>query len=273
MKIRKVTQRAAIMAVVFSMALGTFSFQAMADKDDEWLRKTAEQIAAANNTEVVKTIAWKAKVRAKIKTTNTSTGEKVKVPAGTKVTVIQRDYHEKKGKSECQLKDGTVCYIPTKYLYFYGSKATGKKGDYSEETKLAYINGQTITSPTDTLIWICLDKQRVNVFKGKNKNWELVEVFKCSTGKADTPTWDVSFKAKNKKQRKYYVQKKDKVVNGLMYYTFFYGSGMHKWPGGGMSSAIGIKPMSHSCVRMAKKAAKWIFSNENVPIKSRVWIW
>ena len=167
------------------------------------------------------------------------------------------------------LGNKTHCYIANKYLLITEPLATGAEGDYSKETKEAYVNGQTIKSSTDTLIWISLDKQRVYVFKGKSRNWKLVKTFKSSTGKASAPTLDETFK------KKYVVQKKDMFVNGLQYYTFFFGSGMHKWPGSGvgMEEAIGKTPLSASCVRMKGKHAKWIFNDNNVPLKSRVWIW
>ena len=165
------------------------------------------------------------------------------------------------------LKDGTGCYIPNRYLYFTEPIATGAQGDYDRATKEAYVNGQTITSTTDTLVWICLDKQRVYVFKGRNRNWKLVKTCKASTGRADAPTLDQTFK------KKYVVQKKNLTVNGLQFYTFFYGSGIHKWPGSGMKESIGKTPLSASCVRVNEKSAKWIYDNVNVPLKSRVWIW
>ena len=117
------------------------------------------------------------------------------------------------------------------------------------------------------MLWISLDKQRVNVFKGSNRNWKLVKTFKASTGMADYPTLDQTFK------KKYVAQKKMLVVDGLQYYTVFYGSGIHKWPGGDMAASIGKVPMSHSCVRLKGSNAKWIFSNTNVPLRSRIWIW
>ncbi len=252
---------------VFTLSLGLLSVESSAEPKDEKYQDIADRIAEETNTPGVKTIWWKAKTTAKIKTTNTKTEETIKLKKGTKLTIVQRDYHEMAGVSQCMLKDGTECYIANKYLKIIKPLATGSKGDYSEETKLAYVNNQSISSKTDTLVWISLDKQRVNVFKGSKNNWELVRAMKTSTGKEDAPTLDVSFKSY------YEIQKKQISVNSLQYYTFFYGSGMHKWPGPGMKKYIGKRPMSHSCVRLSTKDAKWVYDNENVPLKSRVWIW
>lgn len=262
-------RKMAAMLMVCAVAAGLISAQAMAKQGDEKYQIAAQQIAKATGTETVKTIRWGAKTTAGVETTNTATGAKVKLAAGTNVTVVQRDYHAEHGISQCMLKDGsgTNCYIPNRYLNFYEPLATGADGDYSKETKEAYVNGQTITSSTDTLVWISLDKQRVYIFKGSNRNWKLVKTCKASTGRADAPTLDQTFK------KKYIVQKKNLVVNSLQFYTFFYGSGIHKWPGSGMKENIGKTPLSASCVRVNGKCAKWIYDNDNVPLKSRVWIW
>jgi lipoprotein-anchoring transpeptidase ErfK/SrfK len=261
--IRKMTA----MFLVLAAAAGLISMRAMAKQGDEKYQQIAQQIAQATGTETVKTIRWGAKTTASVSVTSTTTGSKVNLPAGTSVTVVQRDYHREQGISQCMLKDGTGCYIPNRYLYFTEPIATGAQGDYDRATKEAYVNGQTITSTTDTLVWICLDKQRVYVFKGRNRNWKLVKTCKASTGRADAPTLDQTFK------KKYVVQKKNLTVNGLQFYTFFYGSGIHKWPGSGMKESIGKTPLSASCVRVNEKSAKWIYDNVNVPLKSRVWIW
>lgn len=266
MKRGGLSRKIAGMMAVCAVAFGLFTGQAFAKSSDAKYQKIAQRIADATDTEVVKTIRWGARTTAGVVTSSVETKAEVRLPAGSNVTVVQRDYHAQNGVSQCMTADGTTCYIANKFLYFAQPLATGAQGDYSEETKEAYVNGQSIPSTTDTMIWISLDKQRVNVFKGYKKNWELVNTFPCSTGKADAPTLDITFK------KKYVVQKKALVVNGLMYYTFFYGSGIHKWPGGGIE-AIGKVPLSHSCVRVQEKNAQWIFDNNNVPVGSRVWIW
>ncbi len=253
--------------MAFAMTFGMFTIEASAEKGDERYQTTASEIAKENNTEVVKTIWWKAKTKAKILTTNEETGAEIRLEKGTKVTVIQRDYHSKAGISQCMLSDGSQCYIANSYLYFMKALATGSRGDYLEASKLAYVNKQKIESDTDTLVWISLDKQRINVFKGSAGNWQLIKVIPCSSGDVNAPTLDQTFRPV------YVVQKKSLKVKNLQYYTFFYGSGIHKWPGGGMKRAVGKKPTSHSCVRVSKPKAVWVFNDENVPIGSRVWIW
>jgi len=273
---RKLT--AAVMAL--AIAVTTLAGTALAKPADEKWANNAARIARQTGTELVETVHWKAKIKENVKakvtanpqnTTDSKIGQKVRIKKKTKVTIIQRDYHEKKGKSQCQLKDGRVVYIPNKYLSITNAICSGDR-DYSPETKEAYVNGQNIPSGDQYMIWISLSKQRVNVFQGSNHNWKLINTYKCSTGKADAPTLDQSFKSK------YVIQWKKEKVDNLKLYSAVYGSGMHKFPGSGASSVLGSKPVSHSCIRMPEGAALWIFNNtkdkkEHGGGATRVWIW
>ena len=276
----RVWKHAAVIALTLALTFVEFAGVASAKPADEKWKNRAVRIAARNpGTQTVRTVYWKAKLTKNVKgkvvrnTKNpkdTKIGKKVKIKKGTKVTIIQRDYHEKKGVSQCMLKNGREVYIKNKYLKITKPLCTGKYGDYTEATKEAYVNGAAsnggrIDSASNYLIWVRLDKQRVNVFTLEGGRWNLKYVWKTSTGKADAPTLDQSFKYN------YKVQKKGKKVLGLKWYTFVYGSGIHKFPGGGMNKVIGIKPVSHSCIRIPEVGAKWIY--DNVPVGSRVWIW
>ena len=276
----RVWKHAAVIALTLALTFVEFAGVASAKPADEKWKNRAVRIAARNpGTQTVRTVYWKAKLTKNVKgkvvrnTKNpkdTKIGKKVKIKKGTKVTIIQRDYHEKKGVSQCMLKNGREVYIKNKYLKITKPLCTGKYGDYTEATKEAYVNGAAsnggrIDSASNYLIWVSLDKQRVNVFTLEGGRWNLKYVWKTSTGKADAPTLDQSFKYN------YKVQKKGKTVLGLKWYTFVYGSGIHKFPGSGMNKVIGIKPVSHSCIRIPEAGARWIF--DTVPVGSRVWIW
>lgn len=272
---RSVT-KAAAMLLVLGITAVSLSFSAFAKKGDEILQQKAEAIAKATKTTPVKTIWWKAKTTKKVKVTTIETtaqpSETVKLKKGQKVTVVQRDYHIKHGVSECQLADGRRCWIANKYLKFTKAAATGAQGDYDVETKEAFVNGMKIKGYTgDKLIWISLDKQRVNVFQDVEGKWVLIRECKCSSGSVDSPTFDQTFKSNFK------IQKKEKSVSygkstGLKWYSFIYGYGMHQWKGSGKSK-IGKVPLSHSCVRLKAKDAKWIYKKENCPVGTRVYVW
>ena len=255
--------------------------QAMASPADKVHQERAARIAKATNTEEVKTISWKARLKTAVKVKTVATdgfpSEEVALKQGKKITVIQRDYHEKRGVSECQLKDGRTCYIANQFLLFYKALATGAKGDYDQATKEAFVNGVngvdgiSALAGTDKLIWISLDKQRVNIFQGRRGSWKLIRECVCSTGAPDSPTFDQTFK------KVFKVQKKSPSVSygevtGLKYYTFIYGYGMHLWTGPGRKQ-MGKKPLSHSCVRLKKKDAVWIYDDENIPVGTRIYVW
>jgi len=278
----RIWKHVAVVAMTLALTFVEFAGVASAKPADERWKNRAEAVARNNaGTQTVRTVYWTAKLRSNVKgrvvrnlsnPSDTSIGTKVKIKKNTKVTIIQRDYHEKAGVSQCMLSNGRQVYIKNKYLAMKKPLCTGKTGDYTEATKEAYVNGTAndagtgrIVSKTNFLIWVSLDKQRVNVFMLEGGRWALKYVWKTSTGKVDAPTLDQSFKAN------YKVQKKGETVLGLKWYTFVYGSGIHKFPGKGMNKVIGIRPVSHSCIRIPEAGARWIF--DTVPVGSRVWIW
>ena len=277
-KSTRLSQMIRMLIAVFILTV-LFGSQAFAKKGDESFQKRAKKIAKATGTEEVKTIHWKATVTQTKKYKLFDGSGKVKVKRGATVTVIQRDYHEKKGVSECETSDGKLCWIANKYLDFKSALCTGNKGDYSRATKEAFVNGGGVAAPIktgkspvkDTLIWISLDKQRVNIFKGSTGKWELVKTCKCSTGVVESPTFDQTF------LKFYWVRWKKSPVDygeykGLKYFLSVYGYGIHKWPGA-VSKKIGKEPVSHSCIRLSTKNAKWCYKNKNVPVKTRIYVW
>ena len=272
----QVWKRFAAMALTCLVMASSFAGAASAaPKDEKWAERAAYAAKKAG-TEQVKTIQWTARVTESVKGTTVrnlrnpsdpligKTAE-TKISKGTTVTVIQRDYHAEAGVSQCMLSSGGQIYIKNAYLEFLTPICTGRYGDYSKQTILGFVNNQAIKSSTKYMIWVSLDKQRVYVFKGRNRNWSLLKRFKTSTGMAEYPTLDQSFKSK------YKIQKKALEVNGLYWYCFVHGSGFHKFPGPGASQALGIQPVSHSCIRLRQKHAQYIF--KKIPLDTRVFIW
>ena len=54
--------------------------------------------------------------------------------------------------------------------------------DYDDFDKEVFVNMKGYKSNTDYLVWVNLSHQRVNVFKGSEGEWELVECFIVATG-------------------------------------------------------------------------------------------
>ena len=210
-------------------------------------------IMPGETLQTVKTLAWKATLRRTVKT------KYGRFKAGTTVTVI-------KGGSKCIISLGGHNYkIASKYLSFGQDLASiVTDGDYNTSTKISYANSTKRTSKTSYLVWVSLDKQRINVYKGSSGNWKLVKVFKCTTG-ANNSTPIGTFTIR-KKMHSYTGQ----YGSPLYFYMEFAGSGFHRWPGSGVGT-IGTHPQSHGCIRMRQSDAIWMY--KNVPLKTKVIIY
>ena len=202
--------------------------------------------------EKVHSIYWKASLRR----SGGSGANRIK--SSTEVVVVQRSYNSRK-KSVIRWK-GKDYGIPNSFLYFKYDLAS--KGDYSRSTKESFINHRKeAASKTAWLVWVSLDKQRVNVFQGAKGQWKLVITLPCSTGKASTPTpsgWHT-------------VDFKKMWVDGCKYYTEVCGSGIHRWPGRLDKKILGSHTASHGCIRLNEGGAKWIY--QHIPKNTRVLVY
>ncbi len=224
----------------------------------------------------VHSIYWQAKVTANIKVKDLNTGKKVKIDKNTKVTVTKRAYNtsseDGRGvvkKSLCEYGD-YVFYVKNNYLKYIKDLCTAEsEGDYNTISKEYFVNNvKKVSSDTDKLIWVCLDKQRINVFKGSKGHWTLEKCFLTSTGTANTPT-RVAIDRVNFKKDPYRLEK-----SYVRYFTEAIGSGFHKWDlKGSFKKRIGKHTISHGCIRMKLKDAIWMYNNDNIPILTRVVIY
>lgn len=151
----------------------------------------------------------------------------------------------------------------TKYKTIDNSKLAGNK-----EEKENFVN-KNLTSETNNLITVSLKSKEVNIFSYSNKRWNLINVFKCSVGAKDTPTVTGSFKVGYKGysfgQEKGYVCK---------YYTQFYGnylfhSILYDLNGDILDDRLG-QEISHGCIRLEIKSAKYIY--DNIPQGTSVYV-
>lgn len=216
----------------------------------------------------VHTIYWKAKLTCDIKVK--IKGKKKKLKEGTNVVVTNRSYLPS-GRSKVSY-NGAKFKVKNTKLYFIEDLCTVvKEGDYNLETKLHFVNkAHSFPSKTPFLVWICLDKQRINIFRGAAGNWTLVKKMRCSSGLADSPTkarWNgrIGFKAR------VYSYSNPTFSATVEYFNEFGGSGIHKWGGPGRAQLLGKHTASHSCVRLSKANAIWFYNT--VPIGTRVVIY
>ena len=143
------------------------------------------------------------------------------------------------------------------------------KAIISKDELEKFINNKNIDSLTSYFIWIDLSHQRVNVFSGSNKNWDLVKSMACSSGKASTPTVKGNFSVGSKggyfiadsgARCKYYTQIKG---NYLFHSVLYDNKGKYV-----IDNTLGV-PVSHGCVRLSLENAKFIY--DNIPAKTAIW--
>ncbi|MGH4119784.1 L,D-transpeptidase family protein [Clostridium sp.] len=131
------------------------------------------------------------------------------------------------------------------------------------------INGKNISSATSYFIWIDTSHQRVNIFKGSNKKWNLIKSMICSSGKASTPTIKGDFTVGSKgsyfiadggARCKYYTQ----IRGSYLFHSVLYDNkGNHI-----VDNTLGV-PVSHGCVRLSLDNAKFIYYN--IPARTAIW--
>lgn len=216
--------------------------------------------------EEVHTIYWRAKNTKKIKLTIKATGEEITIKKNTNLTVTKRNYNWKKANAKSWVRYGDYRFkVPNSALKFKKDLCTGASGDYTTEEKEAWVASKGLTSVTDQLIWVCLDKQRVNVFTRQGSEWKLIQCFPTSTGKAPTPTPAKKDKVNFRKQV-YQIE-----GSRVQYFVEAVGSGFHKWPlKGSFKKRIGKHTISHGCIRLREADAIWMY--KNIKIKTTVQI-
>ena len=148
------------------------AFLLLVPADAAFAAKKSSVIRPGESLQQVRTLSWKATLLRNVRT------KYGRFRAGTVVTVVR-------GGAKCIIRlKGHNYSISRQYLSFGQDLASVvTKGDYNKLTKTTYINSTAHKSKSRYLVWVSLDKQRVNICRGKNKKWKLVKVFKCTTGR------------------------------------------------------------------------------------------
>ena len=214
--------------------------------------------AADEPIQHVHTIYWKARI-----TTDVVKKHKKVLTSGSEVVVVNRAYRS--GKKSIVRYDGGTVKVPNGCLNYICDLCTAEKeGDYNLTTKLWYVNvKRKLKSKTNYLIWVSLDKQRVNVFKGSAGNWELVRAIKCSTGLPDSPS----------KAGLHKCDFKELWYRGCNFYVEYSGSGIHKWVKSDYKDIgkLGKHTASQSCIRLKRGQAKWLYNL--IPVNTTILVW
>lgn len=237
----------------------TVTLQVTCGQDARNLTQTVTQV-----NEKVDTINVEATVRydTSLYRTDSLTGYIRSVPAGTEV--IYYDYVGQYSAA-IRLPDGTSGWVNW-YSVSISSKNYVQTNDYQTATKENFVNEKNYSSKTEYLVWISLLKQRVNVFKGSQGNWDLVQSFTCSSGKNTTPTnggvFAYSYRLNQWDFNGFYV-KRPMIFNG--------GHAFHSLPyyyGGGLYDPSMQKTVSGGCIRMYDEDLNWLW--DNLPYQSTV---
>ena len=144
---------------------------------------------------------------------------------------------------------GNRCSFPL--IYSKSNKGSYISTDYSVEEKEKFVNDKGLSSGTKYLIWVSQYTQRVNFFVKENGRWKYVKNYRCSSGKASTPTAVGDYK----------IHKKMRSRHGIPYWTSFYSNmSIHTKPTWKSAKVLG-SPKSGGCVRVEKPNAYWVYKN------------
>jgi len=138
--------------------------------------------------------------------------------------------------------------------------------NYDESVKKT-VNTKNYYSSTNFLIYVDKSNFKVNIFKGKEKNWILQKSFLCTIGKKSTPTPTGTFTI-GVKGLYFGVNKGYKC----WYYTSFKGnylfhSIIYNLDGSIRDGRLGMA-LSDGCIRLSKINAKYIW--DTIPAKTKV---
>ena len=154
-------------------------------------------------------------------------------------------------------EESRICWVPY-YSIVISDKAYTVYEDFSETDKEIFVDAKGYSSNTDYLLWVNLERQKVNVFQGSEGNWKLIRVSSCSSGKnsTPTPTGVMTYCAYGNGwfHDTYYVKP-------VMYLNLERGIALHSIlfnPNGTVQDGTQGRPVSHGCVRMPYDEIKWL---------------
>lgn len=164
-------------------------------------------------------------------------------------------------------EESRICWVPY-YSISISNKNYTIEEDFSDSDKEIFVNAKEYKSNSDYLIWINLQRQRVNVFEGSEGNWKLIRVSTCSSGKNTTPTptgvMTYCGYSNGWFHDTYYVKP-------VMYLNLERGIALHSIlfnPNGTVQDGTQGRPVSHGCVRMPLDEIQWLA--EYIPIGTTV---
>ncbi len=194
------------------------------------------------------------------------------LPAGTNAKYIDYTYEtydvykHRNLTAKLLLDNGYTCWVPYNTIKVSGKNYT-VYSDFTNNDKEIFVNAKGYKSNTKWLVWINIERQKVNVFYGSEGEWKIYGVFPCATGKNTTPTIDGVFKYSR------YTPKWDFDTYYVKYVMVFNGGhAMHSRTyrtstDRVLDETIGTTT-SLGCVRLYDKDVIWL--KDNLPIGTTV---
>ena len=178
-------------------------------------------------------------------------------------------YFIKKGDEKGQAATG-ITKISGKVYYF------NKKGvlDEDKTSSLDDMDKKAANKESDTeyLILVSKSSHTVAVYKGSSKHWKRIKTYKCTIGASDTPTVTGTFKMgmdSDKYYKAYYFDSEGvarcfyatRITGGTLFHSTLYNlDGTSVQTASVRNATLGAN-LSHGCVRLYWKNAKWIYDH------------
>lgn len=188
------------------------------------------------------------------------------IPAGSKVEII-RDYDN--GEEYNINYNNKEYVVDSSYLNIYSDPVTNPI-KMTEEQMEKYVNTKDFYSDTSYFVWVDLDRQRINVFTGKTKEWKLIREIDCASGVNRTPTIRGTFYIGDRGQDffdKYGYGARNWVrISGFyLFHSIIVDRNYNI-----VDDNVGTR-LSHGCIRMSVDNSKWFY--DYIPQNTKIWIW
>lgn len=172
--------------------------------------------------------------------------------------VIYRD-HAGTDSALVELSDGTQVWVPYSAVSVSRTNYTVYT-DHEAQTKEAFVNLMNYESETPYLVWVNLERQKVNIFLGSQGNWKLINTFACASGANITPTpmGEYTYCARDNAW-----VKPDYIVRPILYINLYRGIAFHSRLYSPYNESVLVdatmgKPVSHGCIRMMDEGVRWM---------------
>lgn len=170
---------------------------------------------------------------------------------GTRVTTLNSG----NGRYYVKLSNGKTYWVAKGRLKITSSIWTTR--DYSDNTKLNFVNSRGYSSPTKYLIWISQYTQRVIIYEGKKGKWKINRSVPCATGTYLHKTPKGRFKITYKEKGWFYRSTYEKPIVHFKSQNSFH-SRIKYYKGGYADATIG-RPKSKGCVRLYDRDINFIY--------------